>query len=202
MDLYHSCRTVPRESRQEQDRLDPRDGRPQSGGPSAALVDCCCQLGNFPASPASFSRRGCARRAPRHGAGVRGGHVRVMSRSPAEGEWFERCVLEALPDLFGAALRLTRNRADADDLVAETVARGWTHLDTLTDRDRFRGWLFRILTNAFLSTRRVDVRRGVHESLDDQDAHGYSLFEQLHAPILLWWGNPEQEFLDKLLRED
>lgn len=127
-----------------------------------------------------------------------------MTRSSTEGdrEWFEGCVVEMLPDLFGAALRLTRNRADADDLVAETVAKGWTHLATLTDRARFGGWLFRILTNAFLSARRTDLRRGVHESLDDESEDGFSLFEQLHAPILLWWGNPEQEFLNKLLRQD
>jgi RNA polymerase sigma-70 factor (ECF subfamily) len=125
-----------------------------------------------------------------------------MNRSSLDREWFERGVVDVLPDLFGAALRLTRNRADADDLVAEAVARAWTHLDTLTDRARFRGWLFRILTNAFLSARRTDARRGVHEALDDDTDETFSIFEQLHAPILLWWGNPEQEFLDKLLRED
>ena len=99
-----------------------------------------------------------------------------MNRSSIDGEWFERSVIEALPDLFGAALRLTRNRADADDLVAEAVARGWTHLDTLTDRTRFRGWLFRILTNAFLSARRVDARRGVHEPLDEETDDSFSFF--------------------------
>jgi RNA polymerase sigma-70 factor (ECF subfamily) len=104
--------------------------------------------------------------------------------------------------LFGTALRLTRNRADAEDLVADTVARGWSHLHELGDRTRLRGWLFRILTNAFLSARRTDARHGVHESLDDETDDGFSLFEQLHAPILLFWGTPEREFLDKLLRED
>jgi RNA polymerase sigma-70 factor (ECF subfamily) len=129
-------------------------------------------------------------------------HKIPMNPSPIDGEWFGRCVVEVLPDLFGAALRLTRNRADADDLVAEAVAKGWTHLDTLTDRTRFRGWLFRILTNGFLSARRMDARRGVHEPLEGDGDDTFSIFEQLHAPILLWWGNPEQEFLDKLLRED
>jgi RNA polymerase sigma-70 factor (ECF subfamily) len=141
---------------------------------------------------AGGSRRECNERA----------HTIQMNSSAIDREWFERCVVEVLPDLFGAALRLTRNRADADDLVAEAVAKGWTHLDTLTDRTRFRGWLFRILTNGFLSARRVDARRGVHEPLEDETDDTFSIFEQLHAPILLWWGNPEQEFLDKLLRED
>src|SRR5262245_24230839 len=124
-------------------------------------------------------------------------------RPAADREWFEGTVLELLPDLFGTALRLTRKRADAEDLVADTVARAWSHLDELADRARLRGWLFRILTNAFLSARRIDARRGVHESLDDNEAgDSSSLFERLHAPILLWWGSPEQSFLDKLLRED
>jgi RNA polymerase sigma-70 factor (ECF subfamily) len=111
-------------------------------------------------------------------------------------------VVGLLPDLYGTALRLTRNRADAEDLVADTAAQGWRHLNDLADRARVRGWLFQILTNAFLSSRRTNARRGVHQSLDDETKAAFSLFEQLHAPILLWWGTPEQAFLDKLLRED
>jgi RNA polymerase sigma factor (sigma-70 family) len=125
-----------------------------------------------------------------------------MSPSPSDHEWFEQAIVAALPDLFGTALRLARNRPDAEDLVAETVARGWAHLDTLTDRSRLRGWLFRILANTFLSGRRMARRRGVHEPFDAETEERFSLFDQLHPPILLWWGNPERQFLDKLLRED
>ena len=57
-----------------------------------------------------------------------------MIRAETDREWFAQAVTDALPGLFGAALRLTRNRADADDLVADTVAKGWTRLETLTDR--------------------------------------------------------------------
>jgi RNA polymerase sigma-70 factor (ECF subfamily) len=126
----------------------------------------------------------------------------IGSGPAADREWFEGTVVELLPDLFGTALRLTRNRTDAEDLVADTVARGWSRLGELADRTRLRGWLFRILTNTFLSARRTDARRGVHESLDEAAEDGFSLFDQLHAPILLFWGTPEQAFLDKLLRED
>ncbi|HKE46059.1 MAG TPA: sigma-70 family RNA polymerase sigma factor [Steroidobacteraceae bacterium] len=129
-------------------------------------------------------------------------HVIAAARSEADRAWFERSIVELLSDLFGTALRLTRNRADAEDLVADAVAQAWTHLDDLADRAHVRGWLFRILTNAFLSARRTRARRGVHESLDCEGEDEFSLFEQLHAPILLWWGTPEQEFLNRLLRED
>jgi RNA polymerase sigma-70 factor (ECF subfamily) len=122
-------------------------------------------------------------------------------RTAADREWFGAIVTDLLPSLYGTALRFTRNRAEAEDLVADTVARAWSHLEELADRERLRGWLFRILTNGFLSLRRSDARHGVPESLDDND-EGFSLFEQLHAPILLFWGSPEQEFLNKVLRED
>jgi RNA polymerase sigma-70 factor (ECF subfamily) len=123
-------------------------------------------------------------------------------RSAADREWFERTVVELLSDLFGTALRLTRNHTDAEDLVADAVAQAWGHLHELADRTRLRGWLFRILTNTFLSARRADARRGVHTSLDEGNDEDFSLFEQLHVPILLWWGTPERDLLDKLLRED
>lgn len=118
--------------------------------------------------------------------------------------WFAGEVERLLPELFGTALRLCRNRMDAEDLVAEAIASAWLGLPSLQQREAFRGWLFRILTNAFLSGRRAAISRGVHETLDDaaERAAPFSLFERLHQPFLLWWGNPERAFLDKLLRED
>ena len=116
-------------------------------------------------------------------------------------DWFAHEVVNALPDLYGTALRLAREAADAEDLVADAIAKAWSSLDGLNDRTRVRGWLFRILTNTFLSGRRAAARRGVAEPLDELDAD-FSLFERLHQPFLLWWGNPEQVFLNRLLRED
>lgn len=125
-------------------------------------------------------------------------------RTADEHDWFERDVVQLLPALLAAARRLTRDHADAEDLVAETVARAWRRLDTLRDRATFRGWIFRILTNCWTSECRRTASRPVLEPLfDDAEAESFSLFEKLHQPFLLWWSsNPEQEFLSKLLRED
>jgi RNA polymerase sigma-70 factor (ECF subfamily) len=118
-------------------------------------------------------------------------------------QWFEREVMTALPELYGTALRLTMNAADAEDLVADAVAKAWMKLDALNDRSSFRGWIARILTNAFLSDCRARAVRPALEPLDDEPGPGaFSIFERVHQPFLLWWGTPEQEFLDKLLRED
>ena len=121
--------------------------------------------------------------------------------SEADRDWFAREVIGLLPDLYGTALRFTRNREDAEDVVADALTNAWSHLSGLSDRSRFRGWIFRILTNAFLSERRARRARPETESLP-QGEEAFSLFERLHQPFLLWWGNPEQEFLNALLRED
>jgi RNA polymerase sigma-70 factor (ECF subfamily) len=119
---------------------------------------------------------------------------------------FEEQVLGLLGSLQGVARRLTRNDADAEDLVAETVARAWRALDSLESEPAFRAWIFRILNNTFISDlRRADARPRLEPiECEDEDAEGgdFSIFEQMHQPFLLWFSNPEQAFLDKLLRED
>jgi len=120
-------------------------------------------------------------------------------------EAFETQVLAILGPLHGVARRLTKNEADAEDLVAESITRAWQARASLADAGAFRAWLFRILSNTFISERRKTLARPreeprVDESGDEEGA--CSIFERLHQPFLLWFANPEQEFLDKLLRED
>lgn len=116
--------------------------------------------------------------------------------------WFAEKVEALLSDLYGTAVRLCDNRTDAEDLVAEAVAKAWEALPSLEDRDAFRGWVFRILSNTFVSHCRSARAAARHEPLDTVEDDSFSLFERLHQPILLWWGNPEQDFLNRLLRED
>ena len=119
---------------------------------------------------------------------------------------FEDQVLELFGTLHGVARRLTCNDTDAEDLVAETVARAWGARDTLQDQAAFRAWIFRILHNTFISERRRVASRGEVQldvaDEDEGDGTQFSLFEQMHQPFLLWFSNPEQQFLDKVLRED
>jgi RNA polymerase sigma-70 factor (ECF subfamily) len=108
--------------------------------------------------------------------------------------------------LFGTALRLTRNREDAEDLVADTVVKAWSKCTELRDPQCFEGWIQRILSNTFLSEwrhRRASPIVAL-ETNDDEDADGdpFSLFEKLHQPFLLWWSNPEERVVTKLLNED
>jgi RNA polymerase sigma-70 factor (ECF subfamily) len=118
---------------------------------------------------------------------------------------FEEHVVGLLDELLGGAMRLAKNRQDAEDLVAEAVAKAWASRNTLADPSRFRPWLFRILTNTFISDCRKRSARPRAEISLDEPAEGdapFSLFEELHQPFLLWWSNPEQDFLNKVLRQD
>lgn len=123
-----------------------------------------------------------------------------MTGLAADRDWFEKAVLAVLPELVGTARRLARNREDAEDLAAEAITRAWLHRASLRERQRFPGWILRILTNLFISRRRSDAFR--HEETGLDEATEFSLFERLHQPFLLWWGTPEQDFLNRLLRED
>lgn len=126
---------------------------------------------------------------------------------PISRKAFEDQVLELLGTLHGVARRLTCNDADGEDLVAETVARAWRARDSLDEATAFRAWIFRILHNCFISDkRRLASRNEVavdwNDNDDGEDEAQFSLFEQMHQPFLLWFSNPEQQFLDKVLRED
>ena len=121
--------------------------------------------------------------------------------SAADHSWFADRVDGLLPELYGAAVRLCRDRTDAEDLVADSVAKAWEALPTLQDPEAFRGWIFRILNNGFFSHCRSARSRAEHEPLDGTGEE-FSIFERLHQPFLLWSANPEQDFLNRLLRED
>lgn len=74
----------------------------------------------------------------------------------------ERFEAEALPlfdHLYGAALRLTRNPADAEDLVQDTFTKAYQHFDTYAPGTNIKAWLYRILTNTFVSDYRRKQRR-------------------------------------------
>ena len=131
-----------------------------------------------------------------------------MESSPTRSSnraYFEANIESCLDRLYGAALRLTKQASDAEDLVAETITRGLDKIDSLKDCERMIYWLLRIMTNHFISETRKAEKRTPHESYTEEpidDDTPFSLFERLHQPFLLWWGTPEQDFLNKTLGED
>ncbi|MDT0682529.1 RNA polymerase sigma factor [Roseicyclus sp. F158] len=72
-------------------------------------------------------------------------------------------IVEHLPALRAFAFSLTRNSAAADDLVQDTVVKGWSNIDKFEVGTNMRAWLFTILRNTFYSNRRK-MRREVADS--------------------------------------
>jgi RNA polymerase sigma-70 factor (ECF subfamily) len=77
--------------------------------------------------------------------------IAIETGSAREAAHFERSVKPLLPGLRGAALRLTRNAYDADDLLQETTLRAWRFWSHYTHGSNLRAWLHRILLNTFVN---------------------------------------------------
>lgn len=116
---------------------------------------------------------------------------------------FKNLVLPLIDDLHRVAVGLCRNNTDAEELVAESVARACEHFRTLRDQSKVKQWLLRILSNTFISHCRSRKQKNeIPLNVHDDDNEHFSLFDQLSMPFLLWWGNPEREVINKLLDED
>jgi RNA polymerase sigma-70 factor (ECF subfamily) len=88
---------------------------------------------------------------------------------PALRERFEREVLPLLPSLYSAALRMTRNPTDAEDLVQETYLRAYRGFSGFEEGTNLRAWMYRILTNTFINSYRKKQREPVTVQEDDLD---------------------------------
>ena len=72
---------------------------------------------------------------------------------------FERDAMQYTRQLYSAALRMTRNPADAEDLVQETYLKAYRAYHTFQEGTNFKAWLYRILTNTYINKYRKDSRR-------------------------------------------
>ncbi len=75
--------------------------------------------------------------------------------------------MEYMPSLYTAALRMTRNPADAEDLVQETYLKAYRAFNGFTEGTNLKAWLYRILTNTYINTYRAKKRRPEESDIDD-----------------------------------
>ena len=87
--------------------------------------------------------------------------------------------------LYAAALRMTRNPADAEDVLQETFVRAYRGFPNFNDGTNLRAWLYRILTNTFINTYRAKQRRPEQTELDEvEDLYLYRRMGGLEAAQL------------------
>ena len=83
---------------------------------------------------------------------------------------FERDALPYLDQLYGAALRMTRNAADAEDVVQEAYAKAFAAFHQFKPGTNLKAWLYRILTNTYINSYRKKQRQpqeGFGEDIED-----------------------------------
>jgi RNA polymerase sigma-70 factor (ECF subfamily) len=83
---------------------------------------------------------------------------------------FERDALGFLDQMYSAALRMTRNPADAEDLVQETYAKAYGSFHQFREGTNLKAWMYRILTNTFINSYRKKQRepqRSAAEEIED-----------------------------------
>ena len=80
---------------------------------------------------------------------------------------FERDAMPFLDQLYGAALRMTRNPADAEDLVQETFAKAFAAFHQFKPGTNLKAWLYRILTNTFINNYRKKQRQPQQSTIGD-----------------------------------
>ena len=82
-------------------------------------------------------------------------------------ERFERDAMQYLDQLYGAAMRMTRNPVDAEDLVQETYLKAFAAFESFTEGTNLKAWLFRILTNTYINIYRKKQRQPFQTGTDD-----------------------------------
>src|SRR5512135_2230045 len=126
-------------------------------------------------------------------------HVTPIRAPEGHRREFEALALPHLDGLYAAALRLTKNPRDAEDLVQDAVLRAYRFFDKFERGTNIKAWLYKILTNTFINRYRRKVkernvtegseREAVHEAFVSRDASDYA-------------ANPEQYMFDRLLSDD
>jgi RNA polymerase sigma-70 factor (ECF subfamily) len=104
--------------------------------------------------------------------------------------------MELMPSLYAAALRMTRNPSDAEDLVQETYLRAYRGFGGFQEGTNLKAWLYRILTNTYINTYRAKKRRPDETELDEvEDLYLYRRIGGLEAAMA--GRSAEDELLDR-----
>ena len=105
--------------------------------------------------------------------------------------------VEAMPHihaLYGIAMRFTHSPADANDLVQETLMKGFKAFDQFEPGTNCKAWLFRILTNTFINKYR---RRVKEREILEGPQHEHAEDQLIHLPSKRGTLDPEGDFADR-----
>jgi RNA polymerase sigma-70 factor (ECF subfamily) len=113
---------------------------------------------------------------------------------------FQEAAIPHTDALLRTALRMTRNRSDAEDLVQETFLKAYRFFDRFERGTNIRAWLFKIMTNLFINSYRDRAKRPEETSFDEMEE--FSLYSKMTDGAKKDGTNPEKELFDKLYTDE
>jgi RNA polymerase sigma-70 factor (ECF subfamily) len=123
----------------------------------------------------------------------------VVETDQQRDDRFERDAMQYVDALYSAALRMTRNPADAEDLVQETYAKAYASFHQFRAGTNLKAWLYRILTNTFINTYRKKQREPQQSATEEIEDWQLARAES-HSSVGL--RSAEAEALDHLPDSD
>ena len=124
--------------------------------------------------------------------------MKTITASPRDATSFSELITLHLDALYSAALRMTRNEMDAEDLVQTTCLKALKSFAQLRDVRQAKSWLFRILTNTFINEYYAKARTPEMIELDSLEDSSHPADEV----YVSWTKTPESLFFDQHLSEE
>ena len=122
-----------------------------------------------------------------------------VPREMADQARFEEQAMEHMSSLYTAALRMTRNAADAEDLVQETYLKAYKYYDKFEEGTNLKAWLFKILKNTFINSYRKKQQAPPKADFADIEESFETIVRDDSGQQAR---TPEEELLEKVLDED
>ena len=97
----------------------------------------------------------------------------IMERQDTGKELFEKEALQYLDELFASAMRMTRQKEAAEDLLSEVYTKAWKSFKQFQPGTNLRAWLYKILTNTYINHYRHNQRQPLMVELDRPVGPGY-----------------------------
>jgi RNA polymerase sigma-70 factor (ECF subfamily) len=118
-------------------------------------------------------------------------------------EQFQKEAYPFMDEIYASAMRMTRNKENAEDLVSEVYTRAWKSYAQFTPGTNMRAWLYKILTNTYINHYRSKQRQPSIVNLDqptgDEDST-HTLYDKLEDAHI--GGHPDQLLANRFLDRD
>ncbi len=112
---------------------------------------------------------------------------------------FEEIAFEYMDSLYSTALRMTRNTAEAEDLVQDTYLRAYRFFGKFEEGTNFKAWIFKILTNTFINKYRKKIRTPQQVQLDKVE---FGLESEDEQKAIKEWDGFDESNYEELFDDD